>query len=217
MYIWNKTCRSPKIFKSSFLNFVLIQRAINKLHLKVNPDWCHHQIIEGITSQSTSRLLDSAFRQIMDHDNSQRNQRRMQRKTFQNKIILVTWSLKSYHQSVIERKESPLNLFFAITRPWKQMISKLSSLLAFSKLKFCSLASEVKVTRNFKMMLSSYGTQNLPHWYCRKWLNMISCYLWFAICITSESHVVNFWNLKPISHSYLNRFSHETRTHFRSR
>lgn len=133
MYIWNKTCRSPKIFKSSFLNSVLIQRAINKLHLKVNPDWCHHQIIEGITSQSTSRLLDSAFRQIMDHDNSQRNQRRMQRKTFQNKIILVTWSLKSYHQSVIERKESPLNLFFAITRPWKQMISKLSSLLAFSK------------------------------------------------------------------------------------
>ena len=81
----------------------------------------------------------------------------------------------------------------------------------------CSLASEVKVTRNFKMMLSSYGTQNLPHWYCRKWLNMISRYLWFAICITSESHVVNFWNLKPISHSYLNRFSHETRTHFRSR
>lgn len=133
MYIWNKTCRSPKIFKSSFLNFVLIQRVINKLHLKVNPDWCHHQIIEGITSQSTSRLLDSAFRQIMDHDNSQRNQRRIQRKTFQNKIILVTWSLKSYHQSVIERKESPLNLFFAITRPWKQMISKLSSLLAFSK------------------------------------------------------------------------------------
>lgn len=133
MYIWNKTCRSPKIFKSSFLNFVLIQRAINKLHLKVNPDWCHHQIIKGITSQSTSRLLDFAFRQIMDHDNSQRNQRRMQRKTFQNKIILVTWSLKSYHQSVIERKESPLNLFFAITRPWKQMISKLSSLLAFSK------------------------------------------------------------------------------------
>lgn len=180
MYIWNKTCRSPKIFKSSFLNFVLIQRAINKLHLKLNPDWCHHQIIEGITSQSTSRLLDFAFRQIMDHDNSQRNQRQMQRKTFQNKIILVTWSLKSYHKSVIDRKESPLNLFFAITCSWKQMISKLSSLLAFSK-----FTSEVKVTWNFKMVLSSYGKQNLPHWCPRKWLNMITCHLWFAICITS--------------------------------